>query len=478
MSRRSSFGRSLAAVASASALSLAISIVTLLLIPKVMSVDDFGYWQLYIFYLGYAGFAHLGMLDGLYLEYGGRQLEDLPQRTLRGQFTILMGLQLLGAVALVILGVQVGDPHHRFVLFSTALGLVAVNLRMYFMRLLQAVGKLKHYAVLMVTDRLLFISTVVALLLFKQLTIERMLVVDVVARFAALALAIVMFRSLALGVLPAWKKAFTASRVSIAIGLPLLASGVANLLVPGFMRISIERGWPISEFGKTSLALSVLGLLTTLIATVGTTLFPELRRMDAEQQLRTYQRLRSMILTLGLLILPMYYVAALFILIWLPQYRDSVLFLALLFPAILFETRTNVINIPFCNALRRERQMLLANLTGCLLSATLAVVVFAIRNLELAMALIGLLMAIQCYLLEIPVRRKLQVAFARRDLGVELVAIGIFVASLFLPSSILGFALACCGTAVGLALRGRESKDDFGFIAGLLRRARPSTSGQ
>lgn len=196
MSRRSSFGRSLAAVASASALSLAISILTLLLIPKVMSVDDFGYWQLYIFYLGYAGFAHLGMLDGLYLEYGGRQLEDLPQRTLRGQFTILMGLQLLGAVALVVLGVQVGDPHHRFVLFSTALGLVAVNLRMYFMRLLQAVGKLKHYAVLMVTDRLLFISTVVALLLFKQLTIERMLAVDVVARFAALALALVMFRSL------------------------------------------------------------------------------------------------------------------------------------------------------------------------------------------------------------------------------------------------------------------------------------------
>ena len=443
-----------------------------------MSVDDFGYWQLYIFYLGYAGFAHLGMLDGLYLEYGGRQLEDLPQRTLRGQFTILMGLQLLGAVALVVLGVQVGDPHHRFVLFSTALGLVAVNLRMYFMRLLQAVGKLKHYAVLMVTDRLLFISTVVALLLFKQLTIERMLAVDVVARFAALALALVMFRSLALGVLPSWKNAFTASRVSIAIGLPLLASGVANLLVPGFMRISIERGWPISEFGKTSLALSVLGLLTTLIATVGTTLFPELRRMDAGQQLKTYQRLRSMILTLGLLILPMYYVAALFILIWLPQYRDSVLFLALLFPAILFETRTNVINIPFCNALRRERQMLLANLTGCLLSATLAVAVFAIRNLELAMALIGLLMAIQCYLLEIPVRRRLQVAFARRDLGVELIAIGIFVASLFLPSSILGFALACCGTAVGLALRGKESRDDFGFIARLLRRARPSTSGQ
>ncbi|MDO4784060.1 MAG: hypothetical protein Q3997_03120 [Propionibacteriaceae bacterium] len=478
MSKRSSFGRSLAAVASASALSLAISILTLLLIPKVMPVDDFGYWQLYIFYLGYAGFAHLGMLDGLYLEYGGRQLDDLPQRPLRGQFAILTGLQVGGALVLVVLGTQVGDPNHRLVLFSTALGLVAVNLRMYFMRLLQAVGKLKHYAVLMVTDRLLFIVTVVGLLVFKQLTVERMLAVDVAARFVVLLLAFVMFRSLALGALPSVREAFTASRVSIGIGLPLLASGVANLLVPGFMRISIERGWPISEFGKTSLALSVLGLLTTLIATVGTTLFPELRRMDAEQQLRTYRRLRSMILTLGLLILPMYYVAALFIMVWLPQYHDSVLFLALLFPAILFETRTNVINIPFCNALRKERQMLLANLTGCLLSAGLAVAVFAIRNLELAMALIGVLMAIQCYLLEIPVRRKLQVGFPRRDLGVELVAISIFVASLLLDSALLGFAVACCGSLLGLALRGPAAREDFGFIAQLVKRARPGTSQQ
>ena len=46
------------------------SSLVVLLLPKIMGAKEYGYWQLYIFYLSYVGFIHLGWVDGIYLRYG------------------------------------------------------------------------------------------------------------------------------------------------------------------------------------------------------------------------------------------------------------------------------------------------------------------------------------------------------------------------------------------------------------------------
>ena len=53
-------------------LSMLISALVVLVLPKVVGVASYGYWQLYLFYVSYVGFFHLGWIDGIYLKYGGQ----------------------------------------------------------------------------------------------------------------------------------------------------------------------------------------------------------------------------------------------------------------------------------------------------------------------------------------------------------------------------------------------------------------------
>ena len=48
-------------------ISLLSGLVLSFILPKYISVANYGYWQLFILYTGYVGFLHFGFNDGLYL---------------------------------------------------------------------------------------------------------------------------------------------------------------------------------------------------------------------------------------------------------------------------------------------------------------------------------------------------------------------------------------------------------------------------
>lgn len=61
----------------AQGLSFILSALMSIIVPKVLSVNDFGYWQLFIFYTSYVGFFHFGFNDGIYLLNGGKNYDEL-----------------------------------------------------------------------------------------------------------------------------------------------------------------------------------------------------------------------------------------------------------------------------------------------------------------------------------------------------------------------------------------------------------------
>ena len=63
----------------AQGISLFLSVLMSLIVPKFLTVRDFGYWQLFIFYFGYVGFFHFGLNDGVYLKYGGKSYDEMDK---------------------------------------------------------------------------------------------------------------------------------------------------------------------------------------------------------------------------------------------------------------------------------------------------------------------------------------------------------------------------------------------------------------
>ncbi len=73
-----------------SLVSMIISSLVILIVPKLIGIKEYGYWQLYLFYSSYVGFLHLGWNDGIYLRYGGKKYDELDKRLFFSQFYMLL----------------------------------------------------------------------------------------------------------------------------------------------------------------------------------------------------------------------------------------------------------------------------------------------------------------------------------------------------------------------------------------------------
>ena len=67
---------------------LALSFITGFILPKIMGPEEFGYWQIYLFYLGYLNLFGLGLNDGIGLFYGGYEYERLPFQRIRASMRV------------------------------------------------------------------------------------------------------------------------------------------------------------------------------------------------------------------------------------------------------------------------------------------------------------------------------------------------------------------------------------------------------
>ncbi len=92
----------------ANGFSLFISMIVMLLLPRFLNISGYGYWQLYVLYTGYLGLFHLGLCDGVYLKFGGKQYSDLDKNKYSQQFKLLsIYILVLVGIAVVVLNIAV-----------------------------------------------------------------------------------------------------------------------------------------------------------------------------------------------------------------------------------------------------------------------------------------------------------------------------------------------------------------------------------
>ena len=57
-------------------ISLVVSFIMNLILPKYISEFQYAYWQTYLLYVGYVGILHFGLLDGIVLRYSQYEYDE------------------------------------------------------------------------------------------------------------------------------------------------------------------------------------------------------------------------------------------------------------------------------------------------------------------------------------------------------------------------------------------------------------------
>lgn len=429
----SSFLRGAAYTTFASAVNLLVNVAMVAILPLALSVDSYGYLQLYLLYATYVGILHFGLVDGVYLRLGGAHLTDLPKKTLTGELILLTLTQVLWGVAITLLTLRANlTPDRTFVLSAVAAVVAVTNIRFLFVYVLQATARFGAASASILADRLFLLAGVIGLYFVDALDLQSVIVLDVAGKALGALVALWACRRAFTFPPAAVREVWRQSLIDGSAGVRLLLANMASLLVIGIFRFGVEYRWDIATFGIVSLALALAGMFTVFFNAVSMVLFPYLRRL-APERLPSIHRAAGVLLSVATLsALVSFLPAWWFISTYLPEYQNAVTFLAILLPLIVFDGRVILLSNSFLKTIRAEGFMLRLNTITLGASVLLAgVSTILIPVVELAVWGVLLVIALRAWLAEYYLRGRLGTPLGT-VLSQETVLVMVFVLSALL----------------------------------------------
>ncbi|WP_340597901.1 lipopolysaccharide biosynthesis protein [Priestia megaterium] len=436
--KSSNFIRNLFYAFGAQLISMVLSALMSLVVPKLLGIEDFSFWQLFIFYCGYSGFLHFGLVDGIYLKYGGKRYDTLDFSLIGSQFILTLILQLSIGVGVVIAAREYGLEFQRlYVVYATLVYMVIYNASAFLGYIFQAVNQTSKYSISVMIDRLFFIL-IVFTALFKQHSDFYFFV-----NFYIVSKAIALFYCMYCGkdIILAKKKInkyiLKDMLNSISIGSKLLIANIASSLILGIGRIFIDDVWGIKAFGKLSFALSLTVFFLQFISQVSMVLFPALRQTERAQLRDLYINIRSGLSIFLPVIFVLYIPIKTILEIWLPEYKVSLEYMAILLPICVLDGKMQMVCNTYFKVLRKENLLLFINIVTALVSILLcAIGAYLLENINAIIIFMVLSIALRSIFSEIYLAYLMKVNITRQ-LILEFIILIVFITSIWLFEGIL-----------------------------------------
>ena len=246
-------------------------ILTTFLLPHFISVKDYGFYRLFMLFVGYVGFFHLGMLDGIQLFFGGKDLFKLPLNEVSNSFYGFFCIEAFVCLAVVLYGLFSGDS--LIVFFGLAI--FSINGFNFFIYLYQSTGKIGEAALLNIAVYIILLAANLVCLFAFRLTNYMVYVVNQFSVFF-LVLIFTIFRFQSRYHLLSYEKAGDVPgiiRKLVSKGFVLMLSNILYIGVLSLDKLFIRYNFSIELFSFYSFAFAVLVIGNSVFMAVGNSIF-------------------------------------------------------------------------------------------------------------------------------------------------------------------------------------------------------------
>lgn len=378
----------------AQGISLLVSCATNLILPKVMTVTDFSYWQLFIFYSNYIPCLALGLNDGVYLRYGGMKLNELDYQSVKSQYYFGMIFQtIIGLLVGISLILFSKTASRKFVIILVIFYFLFFTFQNYLGYIFQAVNETNIYSKSIIIQRIVFFIMQIFLMVFaikSAFFYIPFYIFGVACALLYLRIKIypqfhLVHTDLNLGISEGIK--------SMKFGISLMIANICSMLILGIGRQIIDMKWGLIAFGKISFSLTLMNFALTFIMQIGLVLFPALRRLNASDLKNTYKKFNRkifyMLPLMYIVYIPLQYILKL----WLPQYSQSIEYLSIVLPICYFDSKMDLVGSTFFKVLNKQILLLKVNILTIIISGSFSLISAYIFN-NLNMVVFSLVIAI------------------------------------------------------------------------------------
>lgn len=330
-----------------------VNVALVFVVPKLISVEDYGYWRMFGLYAGYVGFLHFGFADGALLRWAGRSWEEFRHEVgpavkyLVWQHVLVL-LPLCVTAALMLRGPL------RFVAIAVAIYAPVFNLATLIQFGLQSAKIFRPVAISTVAAPALFLGFVL-LWQFHWQSDSR----EVASLYIGGWLMVLVYL---LARTKLWaQRGRRSGQTKFALdcvrsGWPIVLANTGFALIMFADRLAASWAATIQNFAQYSLAASAMAVPITAIQASSKVFFSHLAGATPKERKRIYGISSRTLLIAWAILLPYYFALEVFIRHFLPRYVASLQYARMLLLGIPFLAAIQILQMSYAylNGMQRH----------------------------------------------------------------------------------------------------------------------------
>lgn len=417
------------------------------LVPKIMEVEEYGFYKTFTLYISYAGFFELGVVEGIYLLIAGKQKEELDKEKMRLVFRILMIIEIIIASIFLFVAFTFLDTTYRIIFASLGINIIFVNIIQYFQFVSQAVQKFKEYSIINITKSvltILLVGLLYILFLTNTLTEVRfyyIIALTVGVNFLVSILYMILYREYNFGHAASFRRNKRFVKKLFAYGIPLLISNLVCSLLLTIDRQFVNVLYSTEEYGIYAFAYNMIALITTATSAISAVIFPMMVKSKYEDIETEYPYLSSIVLMFVYGCLFAYFPLYLIVQYFLPKYFDSLVFFRIIFPALVAQSVISIVMQNHFKKLNKNMIYFYCSLFILILSFIANVVAYLIFKTRESISIASVIVSFLWYfIMEFYFVKKYKVKWIKNGLFLILMA-GLFYGITFIPNIFISGAV-------------------------------------
>lgn len=322
-------------------------IVVGFLIPKILSVYGYGMYKTFTLYTTYIGFFSLGIIDGIVLDYGGYNYDQLNQERFRSFFKWYLAVHLVGFFFLVATSIFVENPEIKFIIIFLGLDMIAINITGYYQQISQFTQRFREYSVrkiLQSLSNILIVLCLFAIYRCGNAVGYHVYIIAIVLVNCILTLWYVFtYRQITFGKSLAMRETKAELLHLIKIGFPLLFANLCATLILTLDRQFVNIFFDTATYAVYAFAYNMLSLVTVATSAIALVLYPTLKRTTQETMAKKYPQLVAIMLLSVFAANALYFPLSWFVQWFLPKYESSLHIFRIIFPGLSISSAITVV---------------------------------------------------------------------------------------------------------------------------------------
>ena len=352
-------------------LTLFVGVLSSFMIPKVLSIDSYGYYKTFSLYISYCGLFHFGITNGVYLFFAGKKFENLDKKKTHSIITFIVILEfILSSILVLVSFLSQLELNTKIVLLLVAFYNFVLQYESIQRNILEATKTFKYVSIVTVFKSLTTIVLLISFFLAARYYTELEKSFYLCCVFMILALCLsslsysIKFRRIIFSrgqsLLETKKDIFLFMR----IGLPMMICNLTGTLINSIDRQFVSIYFPIessTSFSEYSFAYSMLAFITAATAAVTTVIYPYMKGKDSKRVIDFYPTFQMVIVVFASISFLSFFVFSWLIPFFLPKYINSLSIFRVMLPNLAIDVCVTVVMHNYFKYFEMEKKFLLIN---------------------------------------------------------------------------------------------------------------------